>query len=377
MDSILELENRLNNLKNEDQSLYKLFEEIYSYYYDHGTLKISPSMRNLFLNYFGEKDSSGNLISNEEEVIGKLEDQRILNVYNEYTGQGTLYNSLRSKRPGMTGDSDSEMFRIQKMIDDSSVNCDFCSPKDKTPEDVFGRIEGKYSLTAANIAKYDVYSSLIIFNNHNPLKFDQKELSDYMDTGFRWFERVHSSDMKYNYPFLVWNCLSRAGASQIHGHAQILITRDRPYAKVDSFKKACERYKHHIGRSFLDDMFTVHSSLGLSENYGDVKIIASITPIKEKELMMVTSEDSDLEDVKQVIYKILRCFIDVLGVRSFNLAISPPPMDGDGNQPYIIHLVDRGNIFKPTADFGGMELYGTTVVADDPCMIMKSIRKCL
>lgn len=378
MDSILELEQKVNNLKNKDFESYRMFNTIFSFYSETGHLKISPQMKPLFLEYFGEKDSSGNLISSEDEVLEKLENQSIVNVYNEFTGEGTLYNSLRSKRPGMTADNTVLREKLNGIINDSVDNCDFCHPKEKTPEDVFGRIEGKYSITAANIAKYDVWSSLVIFNNHNPLEFNLKELSDYLETGFRWFDRVYLEDPNYRFPFYVWNCLSRAGASQVHGHAQVLMTRNRAYAKVESFNKTCKSYEDQNGRNYLDDLYKVHESLGLSVEHGGVKIFASITPIKEKEVIVLSpGPPSEVEETKKAVYNILRCFIDEMGVQSFNMAISSPPLDNvDGDKPHIIKLVDRGNMFKSTADFGGMELFGTTVVADDPYTIIKKIREC-
>ncbi|MBI4813686.1 MAG: hypothetical protein HY802_05110, partial [Methanobacterium sp.] len=57
---------------------------------------------------------------------------------------------------------------------------------------------------------------------------------------------------------------------------------------------------------------------------------------------------------------------DISGVYSFNLSISCPPLDKEGEYPYLIRIVDRGSLLKSTADIGGMELYGSSVVADDP-----------
>jgi len=37
--------------------------------------------------------------------------------------------------------------------------------------------------------------------------------------------------------------------------------------------------------------------------------------------------------------------------------------------------VDRGSLLKPTGDIGGMELYGSSVVADDPYNVMNSIKE--
>ena len=143
----------------------------------------------------------------------------------------------------MSSEPSEERIKLQQLIQNSEEGCDFCNPEKRTPEDVFGRIRGRYSISAANIAKYDVWSSLVIFKNHNPLQFNLKEFSDYIDTAFQWFDMVLNENENYKFPFLVWNCLPRAGASQVHGHAQVLMTRDRSYAKVESLKRVSENYK--------------------------------------------------------------------------------------------------------------------------------------
>jgi hypothetical protein len=335
-------------------------------------------MKPLVLSYFGERDDSGQLTSKVEDVFENLEKQKIINIFNEWTGQGTLYNSLRSKRPGMNRDLSGKRIKLQKLIKNSEENCDFCSPEENTPEDVFGRVRGKHSITAANIAKYDVWSSLVIFKKHNPLEFNLKELSDYLDTSFKWFDMVFKEDENYKYPFFVWNCLPRAGASQIHGHAQILMTKDRSYARVESLKRIILKYKKETKANYLNDLYMVHKSLGLSHKSGDVRLFANITPIKEKEIIIISSEPpSEMDETKKVIFNILRCFIDVLGVQAFNMSISCPPMNEDDDVPYIIQMVDRGDISKSTADIGGMELFGSTVVADDPYKVIKILRECL
>jgi len=378
MDSIFELEYNVNELKKDDEKSYKLFNRIYSFYSDFGTLKILPPMKPLFLGYFGERDDSGQLTSKVEDVFENLEKQKIINIFNEWTGQGTLYNSLRSKRPGMNRDLSEKRIKLQHLIKNSEENCDFCSPEKNTPEDVFGRVRGKNSITAANIAKYDVWSSLVIFKNHNPLEFNLEELSDYLDTSFKWFDMVFNEDENYKYPFFVWNCLPRAGASQIHGHAQILMTKGRSYARVESLKKTILKYKIETKANYLNDLYKVHKSLGLSYKSGDVRLFASITPVKEKEIIIISpGPPSKLDQTKKVIFNILRCLIDVLGVQSFNMSISCPSMNEDDDIPYIIKIVDRGDISKSTADIGGMELFGSTVVADDPYNVIKKLRECL
>ena len=378
MDSILEFEDMINNLKKVDKQSYKLFNNIFSYYCDFGTLKIIPSIKPIILKYFGKRDSNGKLISTEDEVFESVRKQKIINIFNEWTGQGTLYNSLRSKRPGMSSGPSDNRTELETIIKNSEEGCDFCNPEKRTPEDVFGRVHGKYSITAANIAKYDVWSSLVIFKNHNPLEFNFKEFSDYIDTAFQWFDMVLNEDENYKFPFFVWNCLPRAGASQIHGHAQILMTKDRSYAKVESLKRVCEVYHKKTRSDYINDLYKVHKSTGLSHESGNVKLFASMTPIKEKEIIVISpGPPSKMEQTKHVVFNILRCFIDIFGVDSFNMSISCPLLNMVNDPPYIIQIVDRGNIIKSTADIGGMELFGSTVVADDPYSVIKKIRDCV
>ncbi|MCC7550608.1 MAG: hypothetical protein KO316_03775 [Methanobacterium sp.] len=376
MDSITDLEKRIEVLRETDSSSYNILKGIYRFDSGHGTQVIPYSFKNKISEYFGKRDSQGNIIEPTEDTISRINNQKIIKVYNKWTGEGSLFNSLRAQRPGISSmDQEKEKKYIHQLVQESEEKCDFCHPEEYTPEDVFGRIRGNYSITAANVAKYDVWSSLVIFNQHNPLNFGLKEFSDYLDTGFAWFEAVNNHSPQFRFPFFIWNCLSRAGASQVHGHSQILMSKD-PYARVETQQKAFKLYKLETGDDYFHDLCLAHDSLGLSENKKDFCFFASITPVKEKEMVVIThTKPSTDENVKKTIFKILRCFIDFLGVYSFNLSISCPPIDNEDEFPYLIKIVDRGSLLKPTGDIGGMELYGSSVVADDPYNVMNSIKE--
>lgn len=81
---------------------------------------------------------------------------------------------------------------------------------------------------------------IVLFKHHDPLAFDQEQLSDLLDAAWLWLVAASSATQakqqppqqeqqlgqqeqlgKAPYPFLLWNCLPRAGASQFHGHAQV------------------------------------------------------------------------------------------------------------------------------------------------------------
>jgi hypothetical protein len=172
----------------------------------------------------------------------------------------------------------------------------------------------------------------------------------------------------------MWNCLPRAGASQVHGHCQILMS-NKPYAKVKNLRNAYNEYKIKSGENYFNDLHKVHKSLGLAATQDKVHFFVSLTPIKEKEVVIISPVNpSKSIEVKKTIFNILRCFIDILDVYSFNLSISCPSIINTEEFPYIIRIVDRGRLLNSTADIGGMELYGSSVVSDDPYKVIDVLK---
>jgi galactose-1-phosphate uridylyltransferase len=375
MNSILELEDRINTLKKEDKESYKAINGIFNVSSATGSMKIPSTYRKRILELFGKKDHDGNIIESEEEVVKRIETQKVVKTYNKWTGNGSLFNSLRAARPGM---GEEEKADIRKKIDEyiksSEKGCEFCYPEINTPEDVFGRVKGKFCITGSNIAKYDAWSSVIFFKRHNPLEFSLEEVSDYIDTGFKWFKKVYNHDKRFKYPFFLWNCLQKAGASQVHSHAQILMTDSIHYAKPQFLRKVFRQYMQLTGKNYFRDLYKAHNALELTLN-GPLEGFASITPIKEKEFIIISRDDPSKNDnIKEAIYRVLRGYIDELGVTSFNMVISCPAF-GESSFPYLIQIIDRGSIFKTTVDTGAMELYGSSVISDDPYNVIKSINE--
>ncbi|GAB6055870.1 hypothetical protein JCM15415_11860 [Methanobacterium movens] len=376
MNSIINLKERINELKKTDKLSYKVLISIYDVDFGIGIMEMPSELENKFKAYFRSNNNQQGS-DKQEDVRFNIKNQGIIKTYNKWTHEGALFNHLRINRPGMKNkDSPEHKEELRNIIENSKKNCDFCNPLNSTPSDVFGRVTGKYSVTASNIAKYDVWSSLIIFKNHNPLEFSLNEISDYFHTAFKWFKKAYEYDEQCKFPFMVWNCLYKAGASQVHGHAQILMSKGNYYARMQNLKAASLRYNKKTGRDYFQDWYQAHHDLGLAFSTENCQVMASITPTKEKDIVILSPE-SPLKNKKmiKVTYEILRYFIDVLGVDSFNLALSPTPMDQEYEMPYIINIVDRGPIFRSTVDMGGMELFGSSVVAEDPSNLIESLKK--
>ena len=149
--------------------------------------------------------------------------QRIVKVTNRITLEGTLFNELARLPPA--GHRRQPRPRPRDRRDRRRP---FLPPEDGTPADVFGRVEGEHATTASNVAKYDGFHGVIVFDDHNPLHLTPEKVAGYVSVGLEWGRKALETDPEARYPFLMWNCLWRAGGSIIHGHAQVTATRGTP-----------------------------------------------------------------------------------------------------------------------------------------------------
>jgi hypothetical protein len=300
--------------------------------------------------------------------------QRIVRVTNLVTCRGALFNALRSRRP-------------HSFVDETALEAELTAdsgdplaePLVETPADVFGRIEGKHCITGANVAKFDGFHSLVIFKEHNPLRFDREMLRDYFDTGLRWAEAAHGVDAAAKYYLFMWNCLWRAGASLVHGHAQVLLGRDAHYPAVEGLRRAARDYHACHNADYFDDLYRAHAAVNCAFEKEGVRILANLAPIKEHEVLLIAPQLND--SLKDRTYEALACLRDRLGVASFNLALYLPPIASVEENwrgfPAIVHIVDRGDLAARTSDIGAMELYAASVIAGDPLQLARLLRDTL
>ncbi len=303
--------------------------------------------------------------------VAAVEEQRIVKVTNLITLEGALYNVLRANRP-MEAQGDAQ---VEAEI--ARTGDPFCDPEHGTPADVFGRVRGKHCITASNVAKYDGFHGLVVFDEHNPLSFTEGAIADYIETALTWARKAHNADSAARYFFFLWNGLWRAGASIIHGHAQMTLSRGIHYARVEALRRAALLYRVAHDVSYFDDLVAVHRSLGLATTYGDVQVLAHLTPVKEKEVLLIGPRLN--RDMAAALYRVLDVYVNRLGVRSFNVAVYLRPIDAVQEDwtgfPAITRIVDRGSLTNRTSDIGAMELYGTPVISSDPFRLIETLRE--
>jgi galactose-1-phosphate uridylyltransferase len=177
----------------------------------------------------------------------------------------------------------------------------------------------------------------------------------------------------------MWNCLWRAGGSIIHGHAQVTATRNAHYPRIEHLCQVAASYRAEHGSDYFDDLYRVHDSLDLTiPAEGDVRAFASLSPLKEKELVVIGGSPEE-DPLHRTVGALLEGYVRALGVQSFNVAFYMPPLapvDEDWSGfPTVVHLVDRGSPANRTSDIGAMELYAAPVVASDPFRVADFLRE--
>jgi hypothetical protein len=339
----------------------ELSQRIFSVSTAEGQLKPPESMLPWIEQHFGSVD--------------RVTEQKIIKVTNLVTYEGSIFNSLRALRPRQYEDR----LRVEARLMDRAKDDPLSKPLEDTPEDLFGRIKGKYCITASNIAKYDGLHGMIIFKDHNPLKFSKAEIIDYLDTGWKWAQKAHKLDPSAKYYFFLWNSLQKAGASLAHGHAQVVLSRRHHYAKIEALRHAALHYKAENGSDYFDDLYQVHFDLGLAMEKNGIRILAYLTPIKEKEIMLLSPGLNN--SFKERLYEVLACFRDCMHVVSFNVGIAIPPLDshtkGWEHFPVVARIVDRGYPWEVSSDFGTMELYAASIISSDPFQVARELKEAL
>ena len=356
--SIVELEARIAALPPEARAAA---ERIYAVSTTTGTLVAPDEMRPWIEKLFGSVES--------------VAAQRIVRVTDRVMLEGALFNDLRARRPmAVPEKSGAEVAETIR----TTENDPFCHPETGTPADDFGRISGRLGVTASNVAKYDGYHGVLVFNAHDPLApMDDSAIADHFATARKWAEAAVARDPAAPYYFLMWNCLWRAGGSIVHGHMQMTTTHGMHYPKVERLRQAALAYAERHRRDYFDDVWLVHDALGLGVSVGGARVFATLTPVKEREIVILGMPRSGEGTIAAGVSHALRALRSV-GVVAHDLALYLPPLAADGADwrrfPPIARLVDRGDPGNRTCDIGSMELYAASVIASDPFVVATALQ---
>ena len=140
------------------------------------------------------------------------------------------------------------------------------------------------------------------------------------------------------------------------------------YARVEHWRQAALQYRRQHGTEYFADLIAIHRALGLAVDHGSASILASLSPAKEKETLIIAPQLGS--DLKSAVYHALHTLVERLQVQSFTLALYQPPLchtaeDWSGF-PFIFRILDRGDLQRVTSDAGAMEFFAQSIVVTDP-----------
>ncbi len=338
--------------------------------------------------FFVQRTEGQALIPHEMEAwvsssfgnIDRVRRQTIVRVVNRFTLEGTLFNPLRALRPAGKTIRDAD---LHAWIDAELNDLDFfAQPLQATSADVFGRIRGRFCVTASNIAKYDGWHGLVVFDEPHPLRFDRNQFADYLEVALHWLETAHRHDPQAIYPMITWNCLPRSGATIAHGHLQMSLARGMHYTRPELWRRAALQYGE-VARYF-SDLIDVHAHLDLLiADTPAGHVFVHLTPLRNREIVALLPSTADraalAEQLTTLLYPALRTMIDHHNVRSFNAGIALPPFSDEtgawSGMPVIARLADRGPALNVRNDWGAMELFATGCVTVDPFEAAAALRQ--
>jgi hypothetical protein len=370
-------------IANLPQQRRELFEQLFDLDVATGHALPPPEMQPWVIRQFG--------------ALEPVQEQTIVKIVNRLTLESALFNPLRARRPTQPGAGDPALEAwIARELAEHDI---FADPERDTTADVFGRIRGQYCITASNVAKYAGWHGLVIFDQPHPLRFGPQQLRDYLDVALRWLAAAHARDPQAIYPIITWNCLPKSGATLMHGHMQIALTRGMHYTQIERWRRAAEQYR--AGANYFDDLFALHADLDLVLPCGgQTRAFAHLTPVRNREIVFFTGavprkgeganeRRGDIiahspihpftlsVDFTEALALVLRRLIDNHGMRAFNLAIALPPLGPTPEDwramPVITRIADRGDPLTNRGDLGAMELFATNVITADPFEVAASL----
>lgn len=300
----------------------------------------------------------------------------ILRISNRWTYEGTAFDPRRKCRIASVSDA---FLRLLQRCQTPGQSCSMC------PKEIGGTlpvpVPDDHCLILDPRVKFDGYHALIAFTEHNPLVYTEAAIVRYLEAGEAWAQACFRDSQRAGrdpavFYLFTWNCLC---GSVVHGHAQVVLHTCFPAPRLALLADAARRYRV-TGNNYFEDLWLAHDALGLGLEVDTARVMASLTPIKERECLILAQMGDDWHDLARALLLALTTLQadQPYGLWSFNLAVySPPlvPVTGWEDWPVLVRVVDRGWPLLGVVDMGSMELYAESIVANDPFVLADALRQ--
>jgi hypothetical protein len=345
--------------------------------------------------------------------------QRVVGVQNRVTLDVAYFNPQRGAKPqtfssaSVGADGVAAVAAFDPTRGGGAAACDFCALEARTAADTFGRVAVGGAVSASNLFKYCAPAQgLIILRRHDPLALAAPDVADALAAADGWFREAARAARAEGavppgdalHPLLVWNCLPRAGASQFHAHAQVMLSQ-LPFPAVEREARAAAAAYPGGGECYYSDLRAAHAAAGLARWWGDgsdgydgaggapaprsAAAFPSLCPWRDGELV-VHGAALGCPAFAAALHAALRALLDGLGAQAFNVGIygmRVPGAAGDGSGdsesvdasgaargPVVARVASRGRAADAASDFGGLEVFaGAAPGKTDPWAVAAAL----
>ncbi|KAL8611267.1 hypothetical protein ACOMHN_013698 [Nucella lapillus] len=311
-------------------------------------------------------------LGNNEKLYGEVYHQEIIHVVNRFTREHTIFNPLRDKRPVAPPDQPEAKY-VEEMLRETQKTCDFCNFRNFTAEHTFHRVENQFAFSASNTFKMDPLHALFAMKQHDPLHWTSPYFMGVMDLTHTWFKKAHKAYPAARFPTVIWDVLPKCGASQVHPHLHGFLDPERYHGVAESWRLGAQDYFRTTGSNLYTDMAKVAASLGLAVSHKSAIAFASLVPRKDNEVVVMAPKAD--RDFFEMLYFVLRGFVDDLGKYCFSMGVAYPALEGlEGVIPAYARVITRGVVTDIRADMSSLELFTATNVNIDPFKVIKLVR---
>ena len=267
--------------------------------------------------------------------------------YDPLTGESARICHFSLKAPPPT--------ELESIVEISRGHCPFCPERVGTvtprfPEDLVpgGRLRRGDALVTPNLFPYDDVSAIAVLGGNHFVPMDAVPPQLVIDglTAARDFMRLAQHQVSGGEAFgiVTWNYMPPAGATQVHPHMQVIVSRNPGNALRRSLASAAS-WRERTGRCYHAAL--VDTERGLGERWvgeaGTVAWLAPFTPtgllgdlaaVFRERATVLDLSDADIADFAHSLVRILGALAS-RGLWSFNLCLMPAPFGAPPDRHWL------------------------------------------
>ncbi len=320
-----------------------------------------------------------------------LEEQEVETRWDPLLGHQAIFNPiLEDKKRLFFGEHDWGL--VKRLAEEGRSQCFMCPEKVRSatpryPEDLIpdGRVIRGECTLFPNLFPVGLYHAVVAVGeaHYRELRdFSASLLEEALEASLFFINRVFERDGEAQIAAVCANYLPPAGASLIHPHFQVYISREPP-PFVARVLEASLAFYLKWGQNYWETLVREEESQGVRflARMGRVSFLTSFSPLGSNEVLGIIAEEGplsfkDLDNLARGLSAILKGY-QALGYGTFNLALYLSPRNH--SLPWFsphLRIITRQNLYPAyrTDDYFIQRLLGAELIIMPPEKLASSLR---